>query len=126
MKTSGQDGFTLIEVAVALAILAMAASALMSVFGGAPIRQARIENERLATLGARSLLARIGADLPLAAGHSEGTGDGIRWTLDIDPYGPQPATPPPLALLRISLRAEAGLDKTQGSASIVTVRGQVP
>jgi general secretion pathway protein I len=81
-------GFTLIEILVAFAILAFALVALYRIFGGGLATTARLEQRTAALLLARSMLERVGTDVPLVAGEQSGTtADGMAWTLDIRPAG---------------------------------------
>jgi general secretion pathway protein I len=82
------SGFTLIEVLVALGILALSASAVFAAIsnGLRDVRQA--DAGARAGLLARSLLARVGADIPLREGETEGQfAQGVRWRLRLLPFG---------------------------------------
>ena len=80
-------GFTLIEVLVAFAILAVALGVLIQVFSTG-LRNARVaEAYTTATLYAESMLAAVGVEEPLAAGETSGDFDErFRWRLDVQPY----------------------------------------
>jgi len=79
-------GFTLIEILVAFAILAFVLVALYRIFGGGLATTARLEQRSAELLMARSILERVGADVPLVAGEQSGTTpDGMAWVLDIRP-----------------------------------------
>ena len=81
-----QRGFTLMEIIVALAILAVALTALMQAFSGGLRAATASERQAAATLIARSLLERIGRDVPLVPGERSGlTDDGYRWLVRIEP-----------------------------------------
>jgi general secretion pathway protein I len=81
-------GFTLIEILVAFAILAVVLVALYRVFGGGLATTVRLERSTAALLFARSTLERVGTDIPLVAGEQSGAAaDGTAWTLDIRPTG---------------------------------------
>jgi general secretion pathway protein I len=85
-RTDG--GFTLIETLVALAILSIALSVLLTVFGDGIRRQGRAEQLAMATLQAQSLLARVGVDIPLKTGAATGAlSKGLHWRLHVDRYG---------------------------------------
>ncbi len=74
------DGFTLIEVLVAFAILSLALAGLYDTLGGAykSANASRMQEEALAA--GRGLLDRIGADMPVSAGRFAGTlSDGSPW-----------------------------------------------
>jgi general secretion pathway protein I len=80
-------GFTLIEVLVAFAIMAIALGTLFAVFGSGLRRGGQIEAERNALAVAQSVLADIGGEIPLADGKAEGEAPGgMRWRVDIQPY----------------------------------------
>lgn len=89
---TGEDGFTLVEVVVALAILALTLSVL---FGVTSEGLRRTEHaRRLAEAGslAQSLLARVGVEHPLRVGETSGEFPrAFRWHLRIAPHADQPA-----------------------------------
>ena len=78
------DGFTLLEVLVALIIFAIAFGILAQIIqtGLGQARSAAITSE--AVLLARSLLAEVGSELPVAPGVIEGEAkDGYRWRIEM-------------------------------------------
>ncbi len=80
-------GFTLVEVLVALAVLTIALSGMMQIFSTGMRAAASAEARTIAVLLARSQLAAIGVETPLAAGDSEGEWDErFRWTASVSPY----------------------------------------
>ena len=89
MNDAREDaGFTLIEVLVALAILAISLAALMSVLATGLDRQRRVRNESEGLALAQSLMAEAQAITPLLPGDSNGTfPDGFTWRREIAPYG---------------------------------------
>lgn len=92
---TSQRGYTLIEVIVAFAILALALTLLLGTLSGA-VKQVRWADEAgRAALHAQSLLDQTGIGEPLRAGHSEGVFEQgrYRWTLDVAPYV-DPLAPP--------------------------------
>lgn len=109
-------GYTLIEVIVAFAILALALTLLLGTLSGAA-RQVRWADEAgRAALHAQSLLDQVGVGEALQPGHSDGDfEDGrYRWTLDVAPYQ-DPLLPPTIArdlsapkLLQLSLAVQWG------------------
>lgn len=83
----GSSGFTLIEVLVALAIVAIAFGTLFSIYASALDRGSAATAQANAIAVARSILARVGSDIPLADGIQKGLRHGIRWKLSIRPFG---------------------------------------
>lgn len=79
-------GFTLVEVLVAFAILALSFAALMQAFSGGlrllSASGARTEALRLA----ESRLSEAGRSAPLAPGTASGEEGRYRWRLDVTPY----------------------------------------
>ncbi|KOR45801.1 general secretion pathway protein GspI [Xanthomonas oryzae] len=90
-----QRGYTLIEVIVAFALLALALSLLLGSLSGAA-RQVRAADESTrATLHAQSLLAVQGIEKPLEPEQQQGTFENghFRWSLDVRPYDEPRRTP---------------------------------
>ena len=79
-------GFTLIEIIVSLAILAVALGALFQSFSTGLRATAVTDRQAAAVMLAQSLLDRIGQDIPLVAGEQAGVSeDGLRWSIAIVP-----------------------------------------
>ncbi|MBA4099866.1 MAG: hypothetical protein C0484_24215 [Rhodospirillum sp.] len=75
------QGFTLIEVLVALAIVALTLAALLQVFGGGLRAVSVSERYLMATMLARSVLDDFGTEIPAVSGEWSGDiADGYRWT----------------------------------------------
>lgn len=92
-----QRGYTLIEVLVAFAVLALALTVLLGTLSGAT-RQVRWSADAgRAALHAQSLVAQVGVGEVLEAGHRGGELDAgrYRWLLEVEPWiDPQlPAAP---------------------------------
>lgn len=115
-------GFSLLEILVAFAIMAVALTIVLRIFG-AGINTAVVSEEYvLATQIAESMLARVGADIPLQNGHLNGIeGGDYRWSLHIDALPPvvasrkslkddDQATSQPLLVYRVLMRVEWGED----------------
>lgn len=82
-----QRGFTLLEVIVAFALLALALTLLLGALSGASRQVRQAEDRSRATLHAQSLLAQLGVGAPLRPGRDEGRFDArYRWTLQVAPY----------------------------------------
>lgn len=88
MTRRGEHGFTLIEVLVALAILAVSLTVMMQIFSES-LHRARVSKMEMAAGAlAQSLLADVGHSLPLRVGDQSGElPGGFSWTLQIEPYG---------------------------------------
>jgi len=107
-----QRGFTLLEVIVAFALLALALTLLLGSLSGAARQVRESADGSRATLHAQSLLAQLGTGEPLRPGVQEGgfEGDRYRWRLEVAPFAD------PLA-------ARAQLDP--GAPQLLDVRLQV-
>ncbi|CBA17137.1 type II secretion system protein XpsI [Xanthomonas albilineans] len=94
-----QRGYTLIEVIVAFALLALALTLLLGSLSGAARQVQRADQLSRATLYAQSLLAAQGVEQPLQPGHTQGDFEQGRfhWTLDVAPYV-DPRRPPDAAV----------------------------
>jgi len=87
-RAAGKAGFTVVEVVVALAILALALGVLLNVTSDSLRRTERAETIAEAGSLAQSLLAETGVELPLRDGETTGETDrGFRWRVYIEPYG---------------------------------------
>lgn len=90
----GDAGFTLIEVLVALTILALAAGFAFSALSSGMLAIERAHAAQDAVLTGQSLLARLGHDIEIKPSHLTGTAEGRDWQVDI---GASLADPPPAA-----------------------------
>ena len=116
-----EAGFTLIEVLVALAILALSLAAVYETLSGGLRNEAVSRRALAATSLAEGRLAEVGAERPAQTGHWAGkTPEGFRWTVDIRPPGADPATPMNLQPPRL-LEVEVRVHWNQG-ARVRTVR----
>jgi len=91
---NSQRGYTLIEVIVAFALLALALTLLLGTLTGSTRQLRQADYATRAVLHAQSLMAVQGIEEPLRPRRIEGKfeGDRFRWTLDIKPYvDPNPA-----------------------------------
>jgi prepilin-type N-terminal cleavage/methylation domain-containing protein len=81
-----RQGFTLIEVVVALLIFGLAFAVVARIIQTGVLQSGRAEAMTRATLLARSQLARIGVDVPVAEGELDGdAGEGFHWQIVIRP-----------------------------------------
>ena len=110
-------GFTLIEVIVAFAILALGLTILLGILSGATKQVRWADDAGRAALHAQSLLAQQGVAVPLAPGRSEGEFEAgrYRWTLDVEPWrdpteaeNPQPVDPGAPRLFALDLQVTWG------------------
>lgn len=86
-RQDGCAGFTLLEVIVAFAIVALALVVLLGVFSQGLSGSAASERTSLALLRAESRLAALGVSAPLDAGRRDGAyPDGARWRTVVRPY----------------------------------------
>jgi general secretion pathway protein I len=81
-------GFTLLEVIVAFALLAMALTLLLGMLSGAARQVRHAEQLSRASLHAQSLLAQLGSDGRFRLGRTQGSFEQGRydWTLEVAPY----------------------------------------
>jgi general secretion pathway protein I len=113
-----QRGYTLIEVMVAFAILALALTLLLGTLSGATQQIRWADDAGRAALHAESLLSQTGVGEALAPGRTEGNfEDGrYRWTMEIQPWvdpslvdvPPQPVDPGAPRLLSLDLEVQWG------------------
>jgi general secretion pathway protein I len=109
-----QSGFTLIEIIVSLAILAVALGTLFQAFSTGLRATTVTDRQAAATLLAQSLLDRIGQDIPLAAGERAGvSADGLRWSITV---GPSPLIAP-------ERRADSAVIPFDVNVSVAAERG---
>jgi general secretion pathway protein I len=86
-RKNGEAGFTLVEVIVALAILALSLSVLLGAISNTAWRSAQAEKLVRAGLLGQSLLARVGTEIPMREGETIGEfSGGFRWRLIAQPY----------------------------------------
>lgn len=110
-----QRGYTLVEVIVAFALLALALTLLLGTLSGA-VRQVRWSGDAgNAALHAQSLLDTVGFGSPLEPGRSDGEFEGgrYRWSLAIAPWDEplppdMPRTPAEYRLYEIALSVQWG------------------
>jgi len=113
-----QRGYSLIEVIVAFALLAMALTLLLGTLSGGTRQLRKADEATRATLHAQSLMATQGVDEPLQPRRTEGSFEQgrYRWTLEVRPFvDPQPSpasagveTVSQLRLLELDLRVRWG------------------
>jgi len=90
-----QRGFSLLEVLVAFAILALVGTALFRLFSGGINNASAADDYSRAVLVAESVLAETASVQPLREGTTQGTFDDgrIEWTAQVVPYNPPGVNP---------------------------------
>ncbi|HSZ74974.1 MAG TPA: type II secretion system protein [Rhizomicrobium sp.] len=115
-RENADDGFTLIEVLVALAILGVSLATLLGVFSQSLEYTSRTRIETEARTLAQSLLAETGDSAQLQIGETSGsTSSGLFWRVLVRPYDREPQNSWPVeAVTVIALVAwtESGRQKT--------------
>ena len=87
MKPTRNSGFTLIEVLISFVILALVLGVVFRSLSTGLSHERTAELATARVLEARSILDRLGADLPLEEGLAEGElATGEAWTLTVSPY----------------------------------------
>lgn len=83
-----QRGYSLLEVIIAFALLALALTLLLGSLSGASRQIGQADQRTRAVLHAQSLLATLGVDAPLQAGQQQGEWENGRyqWQLQVAPY----------------------------------------
>ncbi|MGO4571641.1 PulJ/GspJ family protein [Microvirga sp. 2TAF3] len=117
-------GFTLLEALVALTILAGVTASVMTLIATNRRAQAHADADLSAALHVRTLLARVGRDLPLEVGTQSGTfEDGQTWSIFISSFKPdggfenRQRSP----LLQVHVRLQHGLLR-QSLVDVFTLR----
>lgn len=104
-KRTCKSGFTLLEVLIALTILAVSVGVLFTSFSVTASGTQVAHRDMGAASLAQSLLARIGADIPIRPGKLTGSAGDLNWEIDIAPYGGQADTSGSLlAAFEVALR----------------------
>lgn len=94
MTRTRQQGFSLLEVIAAIAVLAIAFAALMQVAGSSLSLTSRANERTQAALRARSLLDGAFVMEPVREGDSEGRfDDTYRWRMNVSRYQPPDEKP---------------------------------
>src|ERR1043166_4706317 len=109
MNKGAEQGFTLVEALVALAIVVLALAFLYQALGGGLQAGIAAEQQWRAAEAAERLLGELGRSTPLRDGGTQGElGDGRRWTLRVEPFsaidqdGPPPVMEGHVATVEVS------------------------
>jgi general secretion pathway protein I len=129
-----QQGFTLLEVVIALAVFAVAVGVCMQI-ATAGLRQARIAAEQTqAALLAQSILDMYGVGERLEPGRSSGRLEGdYQWEIEVSPYEPPLESASPLApgfsavqLFKLDLTIRWPAGQKERSERFSTLRAMTP
>lgn len=117
-------GFSLLEILVAFAILALSLGVLLQIFSSG-LRNVLVgEGYARAADLAESQLALVGTELPVQPGILSGVQDGYRWTLGIQPQAlPElAAAPPNLMTYWVTVQVRWGDDTTGRGLELNSLR----
>lgn len=88
IERRSEDGFTLVELLVALAIMSLSLAVLFASISSGLAAAHNARQEQAAATLAQSLLAEMGASRTLALGTTSGrSSEGLNWQIDVVPYG---------------------------------------
>jgi general secretion pathway protein I len=110
------NGFTLIEMVIAFAILGLSLSALYATFQSSLSRTGHDAHLSEATLIARSLLARAGTEWPLTEGSSQGEWSEYAYKLT-ENKSAAPANEPPFTVPTVRVTATVTWSEFAGKRS---------
>jgi general secretion pathway protein I len=86
VRSSGQGGFTLLEVLLAFLVFALSFAVTLEILTGSIRNTARARENTEAALIAQSLMDQVGLDIPVEAGRSlQGEEGNYRWEINIYP-----------------------------------------
>jgi general secretion pathway protein I len=121
-----QRGFSLLEVLVAFAILALTLGALLQIFASGARSATVTDGYARAVEVAESTLARAGTELPLAPGIYEGEEQEFHWLLELVQVQPTElrAPPPDLTLLQLTARVSWADGERQRVLTLTSLRVQ--
>ncbi len=122
----GERGFSLLEILVAFAVLALTLGVLLRIFGGGVRSVALADEHAQAVLFAQSLLDQVGLETPVIPGETRGELDETyRWVLRIEPFvGEQLPLPDsmPAKPYWVVAQVEWGEDRDYHEFSLGTLR----
>jgi general secretion pathway protein I len=122
-----EGGFTLLEVLVALTILAVALTSLFAIFGNSLARAREAQSRMEARALASSLLAQAETQPTVTFGETSGRlASGMEWRFDVRRYGDDQDTQAwPAAAAEMTATVRWG-DKTDGRSFALTTLRTVP
>ena len=122
-RAGSRNGFTLVEVLVALAIAALAGGFLLQIFSQG-LRNVDTAGRYLrATAVAESVLATVGSEVPLEPGDSTGSVDGsYRWNVKIEPFDETRDGDLPVRLYDVEITVAWGEQARERTVSLRTLR----
>jgi general secretion pathway protein I len=122
-----EGGFTLLEVLVALTILAVALTSLFAIFGNSLARAREAQSRMEARALAQSLLAQAETQPTVTFGETSGrTPSGMDWRFDVRRYGDDKDTQAwPAAAAEMTATVRWG-DRTDGQSFALTTLRTVP
>lgn len=112
------EGFTLLEVLIALVILSVALATLLGIFSQSLSRARDMRENVAARALTQSLLAEQGAASPIVIGDTDGEAGAFAWRLHADPYGSQEPGVPRMVLLTANVTWDHG----KRALSLTTLR----
>lgn len=128
------DGFTLLEIVVAFTLMALIVAVLLRVFSGGLQGIGLAEQYSRATSIAESMLARVGADIELKPGTTNGSVDErFNWTVSVQPHvleeagaaetpGATPSSALPVALMEVVVNVAWSEDGRDRQVKLTTLR----
>jgi general secretion pathway protein I len=125
LRLASNDGFTLIEVVVAIALLAIVLAAIGQVVG-TTVKGIRSVDRRLPLLEtAQNLVASLPDRAALKAGSQSGESNGLQWRVDVVPIAvAPPAVPKPTLTTALDAAAQAPPPPPKWQPYEITVRVQ--
>lgn len=122
LPCAGERGVALLEVLIACAIVMAMLGVTYQAMQTHARAANRLEGQREAVLVAQSVLARVGADIALAPGVTDGGERGLRWRIEVERYRGEGAGPnDDPALMRVMVTVGAK-DEGTGGFTLQTLR----
>lgn len=129
LSCSGQHGYSLLEVLVAFAILALAVATILSLFATGLRNTAVAADYARALTLAESQLASVQVKeaAQLDVGVSEGIEAGLHWQVRVSPYDELASSVQRAHLYRIEVRVDWGEEERRRAVQLSTLRiGKAP